>query len=217
MKSYPIQVLFRESFEGIVAAIFLALFLRFFVLSILYMPSQNMEPNLQKGDFVIGWRLAYGFPLPLMQGERLNFKAPKRGDLVSFRFPGDQEQIVIRRVVALAGDKLKIEKGVLFVNGEKISEANPEENLKQINESFTKTESYPIRHNPNTNLKELEVPEKQIFVLSDNRLKTDDSRDWGFVPMNHIESRLGFIWLSLKSESQDDLSINWDRIFHWVH
>ena len=92
MKSYPVQVIFREYLEGIIAAVFLAAFLRIFVFNVLYIPTDNMKPGLEKGDFVLGWKLAYGFQLPLAGGDRLNQKIPSRGDVVAFRFPGDEEQ-----------------------------------------------------------------------------------------------------------------------------
>ena len=211
---YPIQVLFREYFEGILAAVLLAFFLRFFVLNILYMPTNNMNPELVRGDFVIGWRLSYGFPLPLMKGERLNAKVPQRGDVIAFRFPGDEEQIIIRRVIGLPGDKVKIDQGRVFINGlimpqaesssGRAVEAGPEGKVK-----------YFIIPNPEARLEELEVPAGGLFVLSDNRLKTDDSRDWGVVPVNNVESELALIWLSIDNGEQG-LKVLWDRIFRRV-
>lgn len=215
MKVYPAQVLFREYFEGILAAIFLALFLRFFVLSVLYIPTDNMEPTLQRGDFVLGWRLVYGFPLPLMKGERLNAKNPARGDLVSFRFPGDEEQLIIRRVVALGGDKVEVLNGRLLVNGVEAPLVNGASG--QILESaYGSDETYSILPSDRGDLAAMQIPDGHVFVLSDNRGRTDDSRDWGTVPVNNIESRLGFIWLSVRSDD-GGLNLLWSRVFNFVH
>lgn len=211
---YPIQVLFREYFEGILAAIFLALFLRFFVLSILYIPTDSMTPGLTRGDFVLGWRLSYGFPLPLMKGERLNFKAPSRGDMISFRFPGDEEQIIIRRVVGLPGDRVAIKDGLVIIN--KIPLRYSEiESGKWIEFSHSTEVGYLVTLNSSVQMKPVTVPKDGLFVLSDNRFRSDDSRDWGIVPFNNVESELALIWLSVDN-SEAGLKILWPRIFSRV-
>ncbi len=212
---YPIQVLFREYFEGILAAVFLALFLRFFVISILYMPTNNMEPNLKRGDFIIGWRLAYGFPLPLMRGERLNSKVPEAGDMISFRFPGDEDQTIIRRVVGLPGDKIKITNGRIFVNDHPLI-LKEEKKGVFIEQADSTGKTYKVRHNPEVEIDSLQVPENSLFVLADNRFKADDSRDWGFVPIKNVESKISWIWLSVDN-SQPTTQIRWPRLFQWVH
>ncbi len=209
---YPIQVLFREYFEGIVAAIFLALFLRFFVLNIFYIPTTNMAPTLVKGDFVMGWRLSYGFPLPLMKGERLNLKVPDRGDVISFRFPGDEEQIIIRRVVGLPGDKLSIQAGVIKINDREL------EQVEGAGGTVEKTPSgreYKILSNPGLEIDELVVPPESLFVLSDNRSKSDDSRDWGFVPVKNVESELMLVWLSVSGQNEGS-EVLWSRVFNGI-
>jgi signal peptidase I len=211
---YPIQVLFREYFEGILAAVFLALFLRFFVLNILYIPTENMNPELNRGDFVIGWRLSYGFPLPLMKGERLNFKVPTRGDVVAFRFPGDEEQIIIRRVVGLPGDTIKIDGGSVVINGEAlIQEVHTSGHV--IETDLTGKVRYLITPSTKTNMDEIQIPEGALFVLSDNRTRSDDSRDWGMVPVKNVESEIALIWLSVDNSSEG-MQILWDRIFRRV-
>lgn len=208
---YPIQVLFREYFEGILAAVFLALFLRVFVVNILYVPTENMKPGLIRGDFVIGWRLSYGFPLPLMKGERLNFKPPQAGDLISFRFPGDEEQIIIRRVIGLPGDRVKISKGEVFINDQPLpTEASPKGGV--IEQAAQSGQPYSIVPNDAAEMAEIQVPEDGLFVLSDNRLRTDDSRDWGMVPLNNIESEVWLIWLSIDN-SQEGVKVLWPRLF----
>jgi signal peptidase I len=214
MNKYPVQVLLREYFEGILAALFLALFLRFFVISILYIPTENMEPNLKKGDFVISWRMVYGFPLPLMRGERLNFKSPQYGDVISFRFPGDEEQTIIRRVIGLPGDEIEIKEGQIFINKRPIPVTKTSQNMSQ--ESYLSGKKTFVIASNKVNLDKIIVPEANIFVLSDNRIKTDDSRDWGFVPFNNIESRLGLIWLSVDTR-KSGFNINKDRLFKGVN
>ena len=214
MKSYPVQVIFREYFEGIVAAVFLAVFLRIFVLSVLYVPATNMEPGLGRGDFVLGWRLAYGFPLPLSAGDRLNQKMPLRGELVSFRFPGDQEQIIIRRIVGIPGDKVSIEEGKLILNGKA---AEYQDTSDGINEKLPDEGRYHRLKSPlEGEFKTIAVPKGHFFVLSDNRSKLDDSRSWGLVPLANIESRIWWVWLSVDS-SGSNMGLRWPRMFKTIY
>lgn len=212
---YPIQVLFREYFEGILAAVFLALFLRFFVINILYIPTDNMEPSLKRGDFVIGWRLSYGFPLPLMRGERLNMKPPVPGDVISFRFPGDENQIIVRRVIGVGGDQLKIEKGEISINGQVLQTKDLSKGLF-LEKPDQLGKGYRILQNSKIEMTSLEVPKGSLFVMADNRFRGDDSRDWGFVPINHVESKIVWIWLSVEN-SGNQTSVRWDRMFQWVN
>lgn len=209
----PVQVIFREYFEGIVAAVVLALFLRFFVFSVLYIPSGNMETGLRQGDFIIGWKLVYGFPIPLQGGERLNPKHPNRGDIVAFRFPGDEEQILVRRVVGLPGETLSIREGKIEVNGQV---AHYTEEYDKIFEEWSQEKKkYPVKAPLAGNLDSFVVPPDHFFVMTDNRARTDDSRSWGAVPFKNIESRMQYIWLSV-SHNEDGLKIHWDRLLKTI-
>ena len=70
----------------------------------------------------MGWRPGYGFALPFLDDPET--RSLRRGNLVSFRFPGDQRQWIVRRVVALSGDKLSIQKGVLFLNNRQVDQSS---------------------------------------------------------------------------------------------
>jgi len=209
MKSYSSQILFREYFEGVLGAVFLALFLRFFVVSILFMPTESMQPTLEKGDYVFGLRIAYGLPLPLMRGERLSPKLPARGDVVSFRFPGDEEQILIRRVVGLPGDQIEMMGGILRVNGSPVSQLLEGGSAR---ERFPGRSTYRVRTRESLAFGPFTVPADHFFVLSDLREVRDDSRDWGAVPVRNLESRLQSIWLSLEP-GQGLPKVRWQRMW----
>jgi len=227
----PVRAIFREYFEAIAAAICLALFCRLFVVSVLYLPEANMEPGLLKGDFVIGWKLAYGLRIPMGDGKRLNAKAPERGDVISFRFPGDEEQILIRRLIGLPGDEIQIKDGLVLVNGRALEQKEFEgEEAKEV---LPSGKSYRIRrekasvegsedHNAtagddkrNVDFEAITVPEKSFFVLADNRQTSDDSRAWGFVSEAQIISRLGLIWLSMNTK-KGAFEPRWSRVFQTV-
>ena len=88
----------------------IAFILNKFIIINAHVPSSSMESTINTGDKLIGFRLAY------------LFKEPERGDVVIFRYPDDESQIFIKRVIGLPGDKIEIADGRLIINGEAMVE-----------------------------------------------------------------------------------------------
>ncbi len=196
----------QRFFFKTLVVVFFPVFCHFFVISSLSITTENMNPNLKKGDFVLSWCLSYG--VPFVGGRRLKPVFPKRGDMISFRFPGDEKQLIVRRVVALPGDRLNLKKGLLFLNNEMVSYSSSGEGLG-FERLPGEEHSHAIKPDPGMNDLDILVPQGHVFVLSDHRKSRDDSRDWGFVPFRNIESRLGFVWFSL-DEQRNPV---WSRLF----
>ncbi len=174
-------------------------FFYFFVVSSIFITTENMSPNLKKGDIVLSWHLGYNLPLPFMGDRGLKSILLNRGDVISFRFPGDEEQLIIRRVVALPGDKLKIREGLLFLNDKVVDYRSSDE--KQSLEKFPGEKNFHIvKFDSEMNLDILQIPENHVFVLSDYRKSRDDSMVWGVIPFKNIESCLGFVWFSVNEK-----------------
>ena len=89
-----------------------------------YVPSGSMEPTLLIGDALLASKFPYGYgaaslPIQITLPEttgRLFGEAPKRGDVVVFRWPGDRSQAWVKRVVGLPGDRIQMRQGQLFIN-----------------------------------------------------------------------------------------------------
>jgi signal peptidase I len=87
-------------------------------------PSESMLPGLLTGDYIGVSRFAYGFsrysvpliPLPNSLKGRIFFSKPHRGDVVVFRYPGDDSLIYIKRLIGLPGDTIEMREGQLFLN-----------------------------------------------------------------------------------------------------
>jgi signal peptidase I len=122
----------------------------------------SMEPTLRNGEFVIVNKLAY------------QFGKPGTGDVIVFHYPRDPEQEYIKRVIGLAGDKVKIAGGQVLVNG------------KLIDEPYI---AAPPRYES-----EWEVPQDSLFVLGDNRNNSSDSHNWGPVPMQNVIGKALFVY-----------------------
>jgi signal peptidase I len=114
----------------------------------------SMIPTLQNGEYILVNKLAY------KTGQ------PNRGDIIVFRLPGDESQDLIKRVIGLPGDTVKVSDGVVTINGEKLEEPY-------------------IAQNP-LYFGEWTVPADNLFVLGDNRNDSRDSHQWGMLPFENI-------------------------------
>lgn len=91
---------------------------RAFVIEPFNIPSSSMVPTLHTGDFVLVNKSAYGLRLPLIHTKILQTGSPERGDVAVFRYPLNEKQYFIKRVIGLPGDKVSFENGILSINGE---------------------------------------------------------------------------------------------------
>jgi signal peptidase I len=99
----------------------------------------------------------------------------QRGDIVVFRYPRDTSKSFIKRVIGLAGDRIRIESGEVFVNGEALEE-------DYVPAAYADQRSYP----------ETVVPVNSYFVLGDHRTMSNDSRDFGPVSIGYIYGKAVF-------------------------
>ena len=98
-----------------------------------------------------------------------------RGDVVVFRYPRDTSKSYIKRVIAVPGDHVRIEGGLVFVNGHQLSE-------EYVPQTYEDVRSYS----------ETVVPPHSYFVLGDHRNLSNDSRDFGPVDESYIYGKAVF-------------------------
>ena len=145
----------------------------------------SMDPALRPGEYVLinklvyfrldGDRLQRILPFLDIDGEILfPFHPPRRGEVIIFHPPKSSSETFIKRVVALPGETIEIHDGSVFINGQRLEEAYLDETT-------------PHRLSPTL------VPAGHYFVLGDNRSSSNDSRDWGAVPLSNI---IGKAWVS---------------------
>ncbi len=147
----------------------------------------SMEPTLHTGQYLLINKLAYarldGPMLDLARSLGLAtpgvdsfypFGGPEHGDIAVFRYPGGPDRDFIKRVIALPGDTVQIDRGRVYVNG------------VLLNEDY-------IRAVPTYSLPPQKVPAGSYFVLGDNRPNSSDSHIWGYVPQDNM---IGKAWVS---------------------
>jgi signal peptidase I len=114
----------------------------------------SMNPTLQNGEYILVNRLAY------KTGQ------PERGDIIVFSFPADEGQDLIKRVIGLPGETVKIGDGVVTIDG------------RTLQEPYIAQD--PIYFG------EWTVPPGFLFVLGDNRNDSRDSHQWGLLPLENV-------------------------------
>lgn len=142
----------KELIEDILTiAIMFAVFfvLKQYVLINAVIPSSSMEETIQIGDRVFGNRLAY------------QKEDPQRGDIVIFKYPDDESQLFIKRVIGLPGDKIVIRDGLVYIN----------DSDEPLDEPY-------LAEEPTGDFGPYYVPEDSYFMLGDNRNYSKDSRLW---------------------------------------
>lgn len=185
-------------------------------------PSGSMIPTLLIGDFVLVNKMSYGLKVPFSEMFSspiylTEYKEPKRGDIIVFKYPKDQSTNYIKRLIGLPGDRIAIRKRIVYVNGEAIETkvADSKKYMEDMDEKYrrynllffnTKTgeKDHIIQFNAdddeygyNSNYEETVVPDGHYFVLGDNRDFSADSRYWGFVPKENIKGKAVLIWFSM--------------------
>jgi signal peptidase I len=113
------------------------------------------------------------------------FEAPKRGDVIVFVAPVNQEDDYIKRIIGLPGDTVSVSNGYVLVNGIQLKENYLDPSVYTSGGQFLANDSV------------VTVPADEYFVMGDNRPYSSDSRSWGFVPKKNITGRAWFIYWPL--------------------
>ncbi len=108
---------FREYGEALFVAVWLALGIRATLVEVYSIPSESMVPTLLIKDHLVVSKLSYGWHLPFTKGRVLQFKKPKRGDIVIFVPPNDEQKTFVKRCLGVPGDLIEIRCKKLFVGG----------------------------------------------------------------------------------------------------
>jgi len=110
----------REYAESIGIAVFIALFLRAFVVEAFKIPSGSMIPTMEIGDHIFVNKFIYGIHIPFTRIKLFEVRSPRRGEVIVFVYPCDRDKDFIKRVVAVEGDTVEVRCNVLYVNGEEV-------------------------------------------------------------------------------------------------
>ena len=153
-----------ETLDACIFAAVLSLIIITFVVQAFYIPSGSMEPTLMVNDRILVAKFLY------------RFEPEARGDVIVFRYPLNPQRDFVKRVIGLPGNQAQLKEGVVYINGQRISE-----------KGYTIKPDYG-NYGPVT------VPRGDYFVLGDNRNNSEDSRFFGYVPRANIIGKAIFIY-----------------------
>jgi signal peptidase I len=218
--STPAMDVFWDNVKTILYALALAMVLRFTIAQPFRIPSGSMQPTLEVGDYIVVTKWSYGYgrfsfaPLEgLLPHGRLFGSQPERGDVIVFRPQPEPGRDFIKRLIGLPGDRIQVNNGVLYINGEAVEReslgAQPFENehgvvehIQTYRETLPNGVSYITFDRGATELdstRVFEVPEGNYFMMGDDRDNSADSRVpsvVGFVPYDNLVGPAQFIVVS---------------------
>ena len=124
----------------------------------------SMEPYIRSGEYVLINTFAY------------RIGVPHRGEIVAFRHEGDARSVFIKRVIGLPGDRVRIDRGQVYINGARLEEPY-------------------VAHADGRSFAQVLVPPSSVYVLGDNRAESEDSRFFGPVGDDRLIGRaIAGVW-----------------------
>jgi signal peptidase I len=190
-----------------------------------HVPTGSMKPTILVGDRIFVNKLAYDLKIPFTRVRLAEWGLPQRGDLVVFFSPADGKRLV-KRVVALPGERVSMDDNQLMVNGRKIAyEPLDESVIEELGDKDRQGRTFsqerlgsrvhpvmmvpsrPSRHS----FEEMVVPEGHYYVMGDNRDESFDSRWFGVVPEPLIVGRA--IAIAISVDPDHFYLPRWHRFF----
>lgn len=151
--------------ETIVVALSIFVVIYLFLMQPHEIKGSSMEPNFYNSEYILTDKISY----------RLH--APTRGDVVIFKAPENPDVDYIKRVIGLPADRIKIQNGSVYLNGEK------------LREDYLRDQTYLPPGSYMAEGVEITIPGGKLFVMGDNRPHSSDSRRFGPVPFDAIIGR----------------------------
>lgn len=149
-----------------VGSLFIVMYL--FIMQPHQVKGASMEDTFHNGDYILTGKIAY------------KFGKPKRGDVVVFKSPRNPDIDYIKRVIGIGGDRIMIGNGEVYLNGVLLKE-------NYITAKTTLMEGGFIQEGV-----EVTVPKGYLFVIGDNRPRSSDSREFGFIPVSDVIGKVFF-------------------------
>jgi signal peptidase I len=202
--------------QSLLYLVVVAIFIITFCMQPFRIPSESMESTLLVGDFLLVNKQAAA---PDGAGTLLPTAAIHRGDVIVFHDPVDATLHLVKRVIGLPGDHLRLHNGLVYINGHALTEPyavyrpSPPDNFRDNFPRFQSADPeidshWWIRMRSLIENNELIIPTGNYFVLGDNRNDSEDSRYWGFVPREAIVGKPLLIYFSLQQHEVEDPDTN---------
>lgn len=154
-----------ETLKIIIVCLAIIIPIRYYIVQPFFVKGASMESSFEDGDYLLVDEITY------------RFSDPKRGDVIVFRYPEDESQFFIKRIIALPGEIVEIKNNTVSVSS------------KDGDDPVLLEESYLDRGQTTLGSFKLTLGQDEFYVLGDNRLHSADSRRWGPVKRDEIIGR----------------------------
>lgn len=188
-----------DFFDAILVAFILAMHIRQYIVQAYFIPTGSMEDTLLVGDHLLVEKITYGPIIPRMVGmksqvhlDALGLRGIRKGDIIIFRPPNEEEKDFIKRCIAVEGDEYHIRDGAVYVNGKKLEEPYTKGVTSYRGFSDKKIEGV--------------VPKGRVIAMGDNRENSYDSRGFGYLPLERIKGRAFVLYWNTKQVKNLDFS-----------
>lgn len=154
-----------ETIKIVVVSLIIILPIRYYVVQPFFVKGASMESNFEDGDYIFVDELSYEMGIPA------------RGDVIIFRYPLDQTQFFIKRVIGLPNETVDIKDNKVTIYNAK----HPEGVV--LNETYLDVGQQTL------GTMRIKLDDNNYFVLGDNRLRSSDSRTWGVLNKSLITGK----------------------------
>lgn len=164
---------FLDILQVVVFAVAIFLFVYLLILQPHKIKGLSMFPTYHDAEFLLTEKVTY------------RFNDPKRGDVVVFKAPPDDEEEFIKRIIGLPGDQVMVREGRVYINGE------------LLEEDYIATDVFTSGGTYARDGQTVTVPEGEYLVMGDNRPHSHDSRNFGPIRKSKIVGRAWFLYWPL--------------------
>lgn len=237
-----------ELAKTVIYAGLIAIVIRTFLFQPFNIPSASMEATLLVGDYLFVEKFSYGYsrytfpfggwPFGDMMHGRFPDLKPHRGDVIVFKFPGDNSTDFIKRLIGMPGDRVQMKNGQLWLNDKPIPKVRVADYVEDIDgephhvpqyrETLPGGKSYLVLDRdpdgPEDNTDVYVVPPDHYFMMGDNRDNSADSRtEVGYVPAENLEGKAIFRFFSTDGSAHIwevwkwPFAIRYSRILTLIH
>lgn len=159
---HSIAAFFMDFMETIVVALSIFIVVYLFLVQPHEVKGSSMEVNFHNNEYILTDKISY------------RFVKPKRGDVIIFKAPNNPDVDYIKRVIGLPGDQIKVEKGGVYVNNQKLTE------------NYLKEKTYLYPGSSMVEGMNITVQKGYLFAMGDNRTHSSDSREFGPILIDSI-------------------------------
>lgn len=232
----------KETVRTLIYAMIIAVVIRTFAFEPFNIPSGSMEPSLHVGDFLFVSKYTYGYSSTGTFMDLFPFRGrwggqiPQRGDVIVFKWPGDNSTDYIKRLIGLPGDTIQMRQGILYINGRPVERDRLETPVADVGadvadgaiDYFEHLPNGPIHYirkmgdnNPLDDTDIFVVPPHHYFFMGDNRDNSQDSRtkNVSYVAEENLVGKAQLLFFSLGDDARFwefwkwPSAVRWNRIF----